>query len=407
MILKLAWRNIWRNKRRTLITTASVFLAVFLALIMRSMQLGSYAYIIYSIVHSYTGYIQVHREGYWKDKDINLSFPFDEGFSRRIQQNPNISAIVPRLESGALVSAGMHTKGALVVGTVPSAETEMTGIRKHLIHGRFLLDQDNGVLVAEKLANYLGIRPNDTLALIGQGYHGGEVAARFPVAGIVRLNSPDLNSQLIYLSLPACQSFYGAGNQVTSVALVLRDPQQIHKTVRVLKNMLDPSKFEVMTWDEMMTGVLSLINADSASGLIMLGILYLVVGFGIFGTILMMTNERIREFGIMISIGTRKTKVLTLILAESFLIGFLGLATGIASSIPIILYYHLHPIYLTGDSARSMEGMGFESLLCFQPPGFYFLNNAFVILGIILLAALYPVRKILSMRPVNAMKNRS
>ena len=406
LFIILAWRNIWRNKRRTFITAGSIFLAVFLALFMRSMQLGSYSHIIDNIVHSYSGYIQIHRKGYWNERTIDISFAENDTLIDRLEHIPDVTAVVPRLESVALASSGLKTKGVMVVGILPGTEEKLTGMKEKVITGSYLSGDDKGILVAKNVAKFMGLHVNDTLVMIGQGFHGASAAGKFPVRGILHFSSPNLDNQLVILTLPACQDFYDAGNNITSLALNLDDPERISKTMSAVKRVTGTRNYEVMDWREMMVEVVNLIKADSSSGLIMLGILYIVVGFGIFGTVLMMSMERIKEFGVMVSIGTQKAILSFMVVLETVFIGILGILLAVAASIPPILYYHHHPIHLAGEAAKSTEGFGFEALLSFQPPDVYFINTTLMILLIVLLSSVYPVRKIIRMKVMNALRNK-
>jgi putative ABC transport system permease protein len=405
-ILKLAWRNIWRNRRRTLITASSIFLAVFFALIMRSMQIGSYARIIESIVHSYTGYIQVHKKGYWEEKEINNAFELTDSLMRKISSVPNVDAAVPRLESFALASTGYKTKGVMVIGIVPGMEEKLSDIKKNIIKGSFLEKDDAGVLLAKRIADYLNIKVNDTLVLISQGYHGVSAAGKFPVRGITHFSSPDLDNTLIYLTLKTAQEFYSAENLVTSVSIDLTNKNRIGKTGRELINVLDPDRYEVMKWDEMLVEVVQHIQADDISGLIMLGILYMIIGFGIFGTVLMMTIERIKEFGVMVAVGMQKTKLAFLVILESIFIGLTGVVTGAIAAIPPIIYFYYHPVYLGGEIAKSYESYGYEAVIGFEPPGMYFITNGLLVLFIVLLSVIFPLRKIFRLNIINALRNK-
>ena len=116
MYLKLAWRNIWRNKRRSFITIASILFAVFFAVMMRSIQLGLYAKMIDNVVGFYTGYLQIHGNGYWEEKTLDNSFEYDEQLLEEIAQTDRVTGVIPRLEGFALSSYGESTKGAMVVG---------------------------------------------------------------------------------------------------------------------------------------------------------------------------------------------------------------------------------------------------------------------------------------------------
>ncbi len=126
--IKLAWRNLWRNRRRTLITLASVFMAVVLAIAIRSFQKGVYGNMIGNAVRFSTGYIQVHAKGYWDDQSINNSFEPGASLQQALKKAPNISLAVPKLESYALASSGPHTKGVEVIGIDPEKENQMNNV---------------------------------------------------------------------------------------------------------------------------------------------------------------------------------------------------------------------------------------------------------------------------------------
>ncbi|MBN2862474.1 MAG: hypothetical protein JXN62_04885, partial [Bacteroidales bacterium] len=125
---KMAWRNLWRNKRRTLITAASVFFAVFFALLMRSIQLGSYDRMFRNVIESYSGYLQVQQKDYFDEPVLDNSFEADQEIFGVIESDPNVKAIVPRLESFALAAAGSRTQGVMVMGIDPEGEDEVSGI---------------------------------------------------------------------------------------------------------------------------------------------------------------------------------------------------------------------------------------------------------------------------------------
>ncbi len=404
-IIKLAWRNLWRNKRRTLISSASVFFAIFLALVMRAFQFGSYELNISNLVHSYCGYFQIHARGYWEDKVLSNSFVITPGIRSVLASGKKISGFAVRLESFALASYGSQTKGVMVSGIVPSEEDNLTSLKKRLVNGTFLSKNDSGALVAGKLARFLRINVGDTLVLIGQGYHGESADGVFPVKGIVHFASPELDKQMVYLSLPTAQSLFSANDLVTSISVNLSDPNKFDLIAAQVKKKLDKKKYEVMTWKEMMPEVVQEIQSDNASGLIMLGILYMVVGFGIFGTILMMLNERSREFGMMIAIGMQKIKLTSIVVIEMLFMGILGIVTGNLMAIPLIFYFHIHPIVLSGDMAISTIEMGFEPLMPTAWEVTYYINQSLIVFLIIVVVMIFPIIKLSRFNLTNALKH--
>jgi len=407
MLFTLAWRNIWRNKRRTIITAASVLFALLFALIMRSMQIGTYARMIDNLVQAYTGYIQVQKKNYWENKDINQSFEGSDSLVKKISKIENVSAVVPRLEYFALASFGLQTKGTALIGIDPEKEEKFTKLTKWLRKGKYLSAGDGGVLVASKLANYLKVDVGDTIVLLGQGFHGVSAAGKYPVRGILRFPSPDLDGQMIYMSLARCQEFFSADNQVTSLSVNLHDPENLSETKQLIDEIIQPRNLVTMRWEEMLVETVQHIKADNASGIIMLAILYLVVAFGVFGTVVMMTSERTREFGIMVSIGMKKSKLAFVTLLEMLMIGTLGILSGIVGSFPIIGYYYFNPIYYGGEFGAVIENYGIEPKLYFAMQPDFYIAQSVVVAIIVFCAACYPVTRILRLDETKALHSKA
>jgi ABC-type lipoprotein release transport system permease subunit len=388
--VQLAWRNLWRNKRRTVLTMASVFFAVFLALLMRSMQIGSYDNMIENTVRNSTGYLQVQAPGYWDDKTINNTFESSPELEETILKVENVSGVIPRLESFALASSGNKTKGIGVIGTEPSMENEVTGLKSRLIAGNYFNHEKNQVLVAEKLASYLEVGVGDSIVLLSQGFHGVTAADEFHIAGILKFPSPDMNSQLVYMTLADAQYFYAAPYRLSSLSVMLDEPDHLESTKENLISAID-GDYVVMTWEQMLTALVQGIESDNVSGWFMLGILYMVVAFGIFGTMLMMTVERKKEFAVLVSIGMHRYKLARILTAETVFIAIFGVAAGMVASIPIIYYYNLFPIELTGDAAKAMMDFNVEPVMPFAFSSHIFFQQAVIVLVLTLISALYPI----------------
>jgi putative ABC transport system permease protein len=386
-----------------MISIASILFAVVIALVMRSMQTGFYAKSIDNVVSFYTGYIQVHAPGYYEEASVNRSFALSDTLSGTLAAVGDITFYAPRLEVFALVSGGQLTNGAMIVGIDPELENRLTGLKKKIIAGRYLQREDAGILLAEAMAGHLQLSVGDTVVVLGQGYHGLMAAGKYAVGGIVRFPSPDLNKTMAFLTIPQAQELTGAYDRLTSLAVMLNDHKNLEHVYRELRNKLG-DRYEVMTWREILPEMVQFIQTDNASGLIMLFIVYMVIGFGILGTILMMTMERMREFGMLISIGMKRNILKIIVIIEIILLSFIGVLAGVALSFPIILYFHFNPIRMTGDVAEVTRQYGFEAIMPFSLDPSLFLNQALVVLIIALLAALYPLLKITRMDPIRALR---
>ncbi|MFC2086920.1 ABC transporter permease [Bacteroidota bacterium] len=402
--IKLAWRNIWRNKRRTLITTASIFFAMFLALIMRSGQVGSYSHMTKSIVETYSGYIQIHKNGYWEDKTIDNIFTADNTFISGLDSFENVKAVIPRLESFALASTGNQTKGVLVIGINPEKEKGLSNPLKNMCEGNYLSETSNGVLVSGRLADFLKVEVNDTIVLISQGYHGVSAAGNFRVEGILKIPNPELDRRIIYMNLNSAQKLYGAPDMLSSFAINLQNTKLLQKTVKHLENKLDLNKYEVMSYKELNPELVQQIESDQYGGYIMLGLLYMIVGFGVFGTVLMMTAERKREFGVMVAIGMQKTRLGFIVTLEMLFLGLLGIVSGITGSIPVMLYFYKNPIVFAGEMAQSFEEFGFEPIMPFAIESGFIIGQTMVVIVIFAIAIFYPIYSITKLKEVKALR---
>ncbi len=402
--LKLAWRNIWRNKRRTLITIASIFFGVLLSSFMSSMQEGSYAQYITTIVNSYSGHLQIHKRGYWDDKVINNSMKFDGTLTSKIAKVKDITFYTPRLESYALASTDEFTKGVMVMGIDPETENDLTSISIKIKEGRYLEDHDGGVLLGSALAKFLKLSVNDTLVLLGQGYHGTSAAGKYTVKGIVKQPAPELDRLLVYMDIHTAQDLFSMQGMVTSVVIMVNDNDKVAPVKDKLEG-LTGSEEEVMDWKEMNSLLLKQIESDRSSGNIMKGVLYMIITFGILSTIMMMMAERKKEFGVLIAVGMKKYKLIIMLVLEIVFIGMAGVITGIMGSIPLIYYYLHNPIPLTGQAGEMMLQMGFEPAMFFSMAPSIFYYQALIIFVFTILIGLYPVYNISRLKIMSAIRN--
>jgi ABC-type lipoprotein release transport system permease subunit len=469
--LKIAWRNLWRNRRRTIITSASVFFAVFFAVIMRSYQLGSYDRMILNFIESYSGYLQVQHLKYQDNPSVDYSFIYSDSLSDAISGVANVVSVAPHIESFALASSGTQTKGVAILAIDPDKERKfsnpenklvkyriskesltrlrtltdipaevlnkveknlgssfssvsrlvldmglstneskqyMTEILKYLeVPNGFLTNDDEGVLVSVRLADYLKVTIGDTVILMGQGYHGSSAAGVFPVRGILKMPSPEIDNKLIIMTIPTAQKFFDAEGKITSLSVNLTSKS--HRIMSGAQNkinlLLTDKNTTTKTWEELNPVLVQQIQGDSQTGMATLGMLYLLIFFGIFGTVLMMIAERKREFGVLVSIGMQKTRLKRIVIIEMTLLGAIGLIAGLLASSPVILYFYYFPILLKGDIGKMMEDYGWDAVMPTAWFGPYFYWQAVIVALMVLLATLYPLRKIGKLKEIEALRS--
>ncbi len=468
---KIAWRNLWRNRRRTIITSASVFFAVFFAVVMRSIQLGSYDHMISSFIESFTGYLQVQHIKYQDNPSIDYSFDYNDSTAAAILGIDKVVSVTPHIESFTLASTGTQTKGVAVLGIDPVKEKNFSNPENKLVRYRitddalinikkadtlpdniqeklaenlgrsysstarlklemglsdsdielyipeiikylevpngFLANDDEGILVSDRLASYLKVTIGDSIILMGQGYHGVSAAGIFPVRGIIKMPMPEIDSRLIIMTIPAAQKFFDAAGKITSLAVNLTDKSE--RTLKSIKTKINSCLADkntvAKTWYELNPVLYQQIKGDSQSGMAMLGILYFIIFFGIFGTVLMMISERKREFGVMVSIGMQKKKLKMVITIEMILLGTIGLISGLIASVPLILYFYYYPVVIKGEMGKMMEDWGWDAVMPTAWFGPYFYWQVVIVILMVILATFYALRKIAKLKEIEALKS--
>lgn len=401
--IKMAWRNVWRNRRRTLITTSSIFMAVLLSIVMGAMQKGSYEQMIQNSVGSFVGHAQIQHELFMDEPSLDNGFELRQELIRSLERVEGIKAVIPRIDSYALAADGDRSRATMVIGVDPVREKYLSDPESRLISGTYFENGDMGILVSEGLATYLNVAVADSVILLGQGYRGLSANGIFPVKGIIRFGIPELNRGIIYLTLEQAQALYGAEDLVTSIAIIAENPSRLTGIFSVITPLLTDN-LVVHDWKTLMPEIVQAIEVDYVSSFFMLAILYMVVGFGILGTVLMMTAERRYEFGVMISIGTPRSMVAWIFILEMFVIAMLGVASGTFMALPVVLWYHYNPIYFTGDTAQTLLEFGMEPFLRFSTDPSTFFLHAGIVFTMTLLISLYPVLHVKRLEPVKAMR---
>lgn len=461
----MAWRNIWRNRKRTIITAASIFFAIFFAIGMRSFQLGTYGHMIHQSIEAYSGYLQVQSPDYFDEPGLDNAFEYNRQILDQINNNPEVKIAVPRVESFALASIGAKTKGVLVNGIDVEKEAELSNPERNLVQYRFLpelmeavyqiseltetqksnlkiyenasfssLDKislncgidnneilkrigeltafegnylqanDDGILVSDRLSKYMQLAIGDTLVLMGTGYHGSTAAGLFPVRGIVKIQSPELDNKLVYMSLSRAQEFFSMKNMLTTLAININDNSKMLSTQKALSNLLDKDLYVIKNWEEFNPILKQTIEGDSAGGIVFIAILYVIVFFGIFGTVLMMIAERKREFGVLNAIGMKKRLLMYVVVIEMIFIGTLGAVVGMAVISPLLYLGNKYPIQITGESAKLYEDMGFEAVMPMASFDNYFWWQALIVIVMVLLASYFPLKSIRKLKLMNALR---
>jgi len=379
--------------------------AVILAVFFFSMEQGSYERMIDTTVKYSTGYIQIQDVMYDEEPSMDYAMLFDDNIKDLLNEfEEDIAYHVPRIQSFALVATDEITRGSMVIGIEPELEDRMSELSDDMVEGEFIESGDDGVVVAEGLAGILNIGIGDTLVLLGQGFHGATASGLYPVKGIVDLRLPELNNNSIYMSLEAAQWFYDAESRLTSLIIMPENPSRTDQLAEGLNSKIDSEWYNVLTWEEMLEDLLNMMQFDMAGTWVLMIILYIVIAFGLFGTILTMLIERRREFRLLFSLGLKRSSLAAVCFFESVFITFTGAIAGILLAFPVVLYFFHNPIPLTGGMAETIIDYGFEPVMPFSMTPSIFYTQAIIVFSIAFLVGLFPVYKVFKFKIVDQKK---
>ena len=400
----MAWRNIWRNRRRTWLTATAMIFSNVLLVFMISLQFGSYDMMIDNTLKLFSGHVQVQAEGYQDNPKLRSSIAEVRSLAGALRAALPAARVTPRASAFALASSEERSLGVEVVGVEPASEPGVSTIPGLVTEGRYLADGDTAaIVIGAALARNLKVGIGDELTLLGSGRDGSFAAGIATVTGIFDSGSSDLDRALAEVPLAWFQEIFamrGHGNSIAIAVDELGEVDAARETAAAAVR--DRGNLVVLDWNALHPGLRQAIQADLSSGWFMYGVLVILVGFSVLNTQLMSVLERTREFGVITALGVRPRRLASLVMQEAALMALIGLALGLFLGWLVTLYFH----------AKGFSYPGMEELAeRFNLPGKMYpsmtvgsmtLGPAVVFL-FCLLAALYPALRLFRLRPVEAM----
>jgi putative ABC transport system permease protein len=404
----MAWRNIWRNPRRTVITISAIVFASTLLIFMLSFQLGSYGTMINASVRIHTGHLQVQAKGYQEKKSIRLVVQDPSAVGALMNRVPEVEAYTFRANAFSLASSEERTYGTLVIGIDPVREARVSTLKQLIRQGSYLAEGDtNQALIGQLLAKNLHVGLGDEVTVLGQGRDGSIAATVVRVKGIYKSGMDDFDRSSLHIPLKLFQDVYAMGDavhEVVAVGTALKYVSEMKKAVWAgLKTFDRNDPLVALDWNELMPGLLQAIEMDLVSGIIFWFILIVVVAFSILNTFLMAIFERTREFGVMMAIGTSPGRLTRLLLIESTAMTVIGIGIGTVFGCVLTWYFQVHGFDL-GGASELMSQYGISGSIYPRLSLITALSGPGAVLIITLIAALYPAFKVRRLSPVEAMR---
>jgi putative ABC transport system permease protein len=404
-LLRLAWRNLWRNKRRTWLTVSAIAFVTVLMVFLITLQLGSYDLMIDSSLRIFTGQMQVQRDGYLEKPQIRTVITDAQALAEQLRANPALAKIgvAVRAQGFALASSANRSFGVQVVGSEPEFEPKVSTIPHLIKSGRWLKDlHAQEAVLGSALAQNLRIKVGDELTLLGAAMDGSVAATVLPVVGIFESGMRDLDRVTVEVPLATFQEVFGMGRNAHAIVFLAPDLMYLPALrAEVARQITATPKLVVLDWERLIPGLKQLTQADWTTGWFMYIALIAVVTFSILNTFIMSVLERTREFGIMLALGTTPLRIGALVFIETAFLALLGLAIGVA--LGLIVAGTLSVVGFTYPGLKELMGQyGLPGLIYPKLSATSVLLGPAVILVFILVAALYPALRIRKLEAVEA-----
>lgn len=354
MLFITAWRNIWRNPRRTVLTAGAIMFTCAILAFMVSLQQSSYAAAIRAATSIYQGAFQVQAVGYQEDPRAYLTIASPQGIRNDLLEKVRgIGEAGVRAEVFALVSSAEKSAGVQIVGVEAEREPQLSTLTGTIRRGRYLKDEDEYVaVIGEALARKLRSTIGDELTVLGQGADGSVAATILEIIGVFESGSPLLDGNLIQIPLATLQENFALPEQAHRIVIQGAQFNDLAERQRELEAWLQSAAYrelEILSWEELNPGLRESIELDLISGWLFFLSLIVIVAFGVLNTFLMSLLERKREFGLLLSLGMTGDRIVLLTLLEAIGLIALGIIPGVLIGGGVILYFHKNGLSIPGS----------------------------------------------------------
>lgn len=406
-LLKLAWRNVWRNRRRSLLTMGAISFSVVIIAVTRSLQYGTYDAMEAYAVRLFTGDVQIHRAGYHEEKLLSFSLrEDDQHWQALLDGQPWVEAYCRRLTGFGLISSDASSAGGMILGVEPEAERQVSAFARTTFEGAPLrAEGDHAALLGQTLARNLNVDVGDSVVVITQGFRNQMGADVYAVKGLLRTGSLDLDRALMVMALPDAQDLFAMEGRFTEVVLHTDSYRRDDQYAARLRAALDQADYEVMFWGDLLPELRQAVLLDNVSGAVFLIFLLLLIGFELFNATTMSVVERVREFGVMQSIGMKPRQISLLVGLELALKMGVALAAGLSITFVLALIFKGRPLPMSQEFVELSDSFGFPlDELVLSTRLAVFLEPLVSVLIIAVLAMVYPIFKVRRFSPVEALR---
>lgn len=405
MLIKMAWLNIWRNKRRATILLCAMTTGLFGVLVSMGVTNGWISQMVEGAVQTYEGHVKIMGAGYNDNPIIENSLEVTPAITEALTQNPEVNAWSERIVVQGLLSTAEHSLVVRMAGIDPEQEQHVSVISKAMVEGSFLDQQQVlPILIGKRLLDKINGRVGSKVVLMSQRLDGEVGSSAFRITGVFDTGNAAFDESMVYVPMNDARSMLGLSNRVTEVAVVLNDIDASKAVAAQLTDKIGNPDIEILSWQQRLPLVVEMIRLSTNVMIPYYAIFYIAMAFGIVNMLLMSIGERKYEIGVMLAVGMSRSRLVLTILIESLFLGVVAIIFGTALGWGVVGWFTVHGI----DLSALAEGMAQFGLGRYLRP---YLNVEGVVLAgvatlfVSILSAFSPARRAARMVPVEAIRS--
>lgn len=402
MILQLSWRNVWRNRTRSLVIMASVAIGLFAGVFVLGLYEGMLHSRVRAVIYTEVGHIQIHRPHFTEDFDPALVLE-DTTLIEEASKIPEVRGVAHRSVTQGMLATATGSAGVLVSGIIMEEENAVSSLKNKIREGGELsATRKNGILIGKKLANKMKLRLGSKLVLTFTDTAHNITAGAFRVSGIYQTDNDPLDERNVYVHRATLNGYLGIGHHYHEAVVLLNKDKDLGAFSQSLHKKLLRS--EVKDWKQNSPETNLMVNTMNEYSLIIIIIIMLALAFGIINTMLMSVLERTREIGMLAALGMNRVKVFMMIISETFWLTLAGAPVGFLLAWGTLSRLSKTGIDISSFSGAAMSGFGFSSIIYPEFPNEQFQMVVSTVIVTAFLSSLMPSLRAIKLQPADALR---
>lgn len=402
MIALMAWRNIWRNKSRSMVIILSIMLGLFAGISVLALYKGMIHARVRTVIDREAGHIQIHHPKF-KDDYLPEFIIADTTVVSEIRKRSQISLVTDRAVTTGMLTTASNSAGVNILGIRPSEEELLSKLDQKIVDGTYFEGNTrNPIVIGKKLAVKMKLKIKSKLVLTFMDSTNTMVAAAFRVVGIYESDNAPFDERMVYTTHDNLSNLLGVGSMSHEIAIILKHDEDLEATTADLRQKF-PS-LSVETWKEISPETELMVDTTDQYSYIILIIIMLALAFGIINTMLMAILERTREIGMLVALGMNELKLFSLILYETMFLTFAGIPLGFIAAWLLTDYFNRNGLVLSQMDEQVLKSFGFQNLIYPEFPWDKVAGLVLIVAATALLSGLLPALKALRLRPTEALR---